>query len=120
VKTVREPLLVLDKDLHLKMANQSFLGTSRASKRRRRAGCCTSSTTVQWDIPEPRRLLEDIIPQHTEWRRTADHGVGHPRPPYSSPLEVAPAKAPGALCDDAQTAVSPSVQIARIGRTRVQ
>ena len=32
VETVREPLLVLDKDLHVKMANQSFLGTFRASK----------------------------------------------------------------------------------------
>ena len=31
VETVREPLLVLDKDLHVKMANRSFLGTFRAS-----------------------------------------------------------------------------------------
>src|SRR6476661_5501948 len=77
VETVREPLLVLDKDLHVKMANQSFLGTFRASKRETEGRLLYELGNGQWDIPELRRLLEDIIPQHTEFR---DFEVTHDFP----------------------------------------
>ena len=77
VETVREPLLVLDKDLHVKMANQSFLGTFRASKGETEGRLLYELGNGQWDIPELRRLLEDIIPQHTEFR---DFEVTHDFP----------------------------------------
>ena len=77
VETVREPLLVLDKDLHVKMANRSFLGTFRASKRETEGRLLYELGNGQWDIPELRRLLEDIIPQHTEFR---DFEVTHDFP----------------------------------------
>ena len=77
VETVREPLLVLDKDLHVKMANQSFLGTFRASKAETEGRLLYELGNGQWDIPELRRLLEDIIPQHTEFR---DFEVTHDFP----------------------------------------
>src|SRR5580765_4757426 len=77
VETVREPLLVLDKDLHVKMANQSFLGTFRASKKETEGRLLYELGNGQWDIPELRRLLEDIIPQHTEFR---DFEVTHDFP----------------------------------------
>ncbi|MGE5739038.1 MAG: PAS domain-containing sensor histidine kinase, partial [Betaproteobacteria bacterium] len=57
VETVREPLLVLDKDLHVKMANQSFLGTFRASKGETEGRLLYELGNGQWDIPELRRLL---------------------------------------------------------------
>ena len=68
VETVREPLLVLDKDLHVRMANPSFLRTFRASKAETEGRLLYELGNGQWDIPELRRLLEDIIPQHTEFR----------------------------------------------------
>ena len=77
VETVREPLLVLDKNLHVKMANRSFLGTFRASKVETEGRLLYELGNGQWDIPELRRLLEDIIPQHTEFR---DFEVTHDFP----------------------------------------
>ncbi len=77
VETVREPLLVLDKDLHVRMANQSFLETFRASKADTEGRLLYELGNGQWDIPELRRLLEDIIPQHTEFR---DFEVTHDFP----------------------------------------
>ncbi len=77
VETVREPLLVLDKDLHVKMANQSFLRTFQASKQETEGRLLYKLGNGQWDIPELRRLLEDIIPQHTEFR---DFEVTHDFP----------------------------------------
>src|SRR5271170_2944140 len=77
VETVREPLLVLDKDLHVKLANQSFLRTFRASKSETERHLLYELGNGQWDIPELRRLLEDIIPQHTEFR---DFEVTHDFP----------------------------------------
>ena len=68
VETVREPLLVLDKDLHVKMANRSFLATFKASKADTEGRLLYELGNGQWDIPALRRLLEDIIPQHTEFR----------------------------------------------------
>ena len=77
VETVREPLLVLDKDLHVKRANRSFLGTFRASKGETEGRLLYELGNGQWDIPELRLLLEDIIPQHTEFR---DFEVTHDFP----------------------------------------
>ena len=77
VETVREPLLVLDKDLHVMMANPSFLRTFRASKAETEGRLLYELGNGQWDIPELRRLLEDIIPQHTEFR---DFEVTHDFP----------------------------------------
>jgi len=77
VETVREPLLVLDKDLHVKRANRSFLSTFRASKGETEGRLLYELGNGQWDIPELRRLLEDIIPQHTEFR---DFEVTHDFP----------------------------------------
>ena len=52
VETVREPLLVLDQDLHVMMANESFLRTFRASRSwRRRATCSTNSATASGTSP---------------------------------------------------------------------
>ena len=77
VETVREPLLVLDKDLHVKMANESFLRTFRVLKLETEGHVLYELGNGQWDIPELRRLLKDIIPQHTEFR---DFEVTHDFP----------------------------------------
>jgi PAS domain-containing protein len=61
VETVREPLLVLDQDLHVMMANESFLRTFRASKVETEGHLLYELGNGQWDIAELRRLLEDII-----------------------------------------------------------
>jgi PAS domain S-box-containing protein len=77
VQTVREPLLVLEKDLHVKMVNESFLRIFRATKAETEGHLLYELGNGQWDIPDLRRLLEDIIPQHTEVR---DFEVTHDFP----------------------------------------
>jgi PAS domain S-box-containing protein len=65
VATVREPMLVLDQDLRVVMASRAFY----------RDFLTTPEATVhelfydlgdrQWDIPDLRRLLDDVLPEHT-------------------------------------------------------
>jgi PAS domain S-box-containing protein len=66
VATVREPMLVLDQDLRVVMASRAFY----------RDFLTTPEATVhellyelgdrQWDIPELRRLLDDVLPERTD------------------------------------------------------
>lgn len=77
VETVREPLLVLDATLRVRSANPAFFRTFQV----------TSGATIdhflydlgdrQWDIPELRRLLSEILP---ETKRLDDFRVEHDFP----------------------------------------
>ncbi|MGH7232979.1 MAG: sensor histidine kinase [Nitrospiraceae bacterium] len=67
-ETVREPLLVLDRDLRVRTANLSFFQTFLASKAETEQALFYELGTGQWNISTLRRLLEDIIPTHTEVR----------------------------------------------------
>jgi PAS domain-containing protein len=60
VDTVREPLLVLDKDLRVIAASRSFYETFQADRQE------TQLYTLgdgQWDIPALRTLLEKVVPE---------------------------------------------------------
>jgi two-component system, chemotaxis family, CheB/CheR fusion protein len=77
VDTVREPLLVMDADLRVKSANQSFyeifgvLATETVNQALYELG------NRQWDIPELRRLLREILP---EKKKLEDFRVDHDFP----------------------------------------
>jgi chemotaxis protein methyltransferase CheR len=64
VDTIREPLLVLDKDLRVVAASRSFFQTFRMNRQDVQGQPVYALGNGQWDIPELRLLLEGILPQH--------------------------------------------------------
>jgi signal transduction histidine kinase/DNA-binding response OmpR family regulator len=61
--TVREPLLVLDSALRVRSANTSFYQTFRVSPAETENRLIYQLGNGQWDIPDLRTLLEDIVPR---------------------------------------------------------
>jgi two-component system CheB/CheR fusion protein len=62
VDTVREPLLVLDADLRVRSANQSFYATFHVSPENTVGQLLFDLGNRQWDIPKLRALLGDVLP----------------------------------------------------------
>lgn len=65
VTTVREPLLVLNADLHVKSANRSFYETFQVRPPETEDRFVFDLGDGQWDIPALRTLLEEIVPQNS-------------------------------------------------------
>ena len=65
VDTVRESLLVLDADLHVKSANKAFYQTFKVSLADTVNNIIYNLGNGQWDIPGLRILLEDILDKDT-------------------------------------------------------
>jgi transcriptional regulator with GAF, ATPase, and Fis domain len=63
--SVREPLVVLDSDLKVVKANHSFYRTFKVNPERTEGVSIYDLGNRQWDIPELRELLEDILPQNS-------------------------------------------------------
>jgi two-component sensor histidine kinase len=63
VDTVREPVLVLDKDLRVIAASRSFYSAFRVSPEDTKGRLLLALGDGQWDIPKLRVLLEKIIPE---------------------------------------------------------
>ncbi|HEY0073656.1 MAG TPA: PAS domain-containing sensor histidine kinase [Abditibacteriaceae bacterium] len=63
VDTVREPLLILDAALRVRSANRAFYKTFQVSPEETEDHLIYELGNGQWDIPDLRTLLEDIIPQ---------------------------------------------------------
>src|ERR1700709_1192397 len=62
VDTVREPLLLLDSTLRGPSANRVFYQTFQVSADETEHHLIYELGNGQWDIPDLRRLLEDIVP----------------------------------------------------------
>ena len=60
--TMRESLLVLDDNLKVVSANDSFYRTFEATSKETEGKCIYDLGDCQWDIPKLRELLEKIIP----------------------------------------------------------
>ena len=65
VTTVREPLLVLDKDLRVVSANRSFYATFKVGPAETEGRAVYDLGDGQWDIPRLRTLLEEIVPANS-------------------------------------------------------
>jgi two-component sensor histidine kinase len=65
VDTVREPLLVLDKDLRVVAASRSFYETFQADRNETQGQLLYTLGDGQWDIPVLRTLLEKILPDES-------------------------------------------------------
>ena len=65
VDTVREPFLILDKELCVMAANESFYRTFQVEEKDTEHKFVYELGNGQWDIPQLKKLLEDILPQNT-------------------------------------------------------
>ena len=77
VATVREPLLVLDEDLRVVSANGAFYQTFGLTHKKVDHQLVYSLNKGQWDIPQLRKLLENILPKNAVFN---DFKVTHPLP----------------------------------------
>ncbi|MGJ5814797.1 chemotaxis protein CheB [Paludibaculum fermentans] len=65
VETVRQPLLVLDTDLHIKMANQAFYRTFQLSPQEAEGHSLYSLAGGSWDLPVVRNSLGSLLRSST-------------------------------------------------------
>ncbi|MFA6095494.1 MAG: PAS domain-containing protein [Candidatus Paceibacterota bacterium] len=65
VDIVREPILILDKDLRVVAANDSFYKTFQVEQKDTEKKIVYELGNGQWNIPALRKLLEEILPQNT-------------------------------------------------------
>ena len=63
VETVREPLLVLDADLKIISANRNFYRAFKVTPGETIGTFIYDLGNKQWDIPELRELLEEVLPE---------------------------------------------------------
>jgi chemotaxis protein methyltransferase CheR len=64
VDTVREPVVVLDKELRVIAASRSFYSAFKVSPEDTQGRLLYALGDGQWDIPKLRVLLDKIIPEH--------------------------------------------------------
>jgi two-component sensor histidine kinase len=64
VDTVREPLVVLDRDLRVVIASRSFYRTFGGEPGTTQGRMFYDLGDGQWNVPALKQLLEDVIPKH--------------------------------------------------------
>jgi PAS domain-containing protein len=64
VDVVRQPILILDGNFRVVAANESFYKTFKVKLKDTEGHIVYDLGNGQWDIPELRKLLEDILPKH--------------------------------------------------------
>ena len=77
VDTVREPLLILDGSLRVHSANRAFYQTFEVTQEETEARLIYELGNGQWDIPDLRTLLEDILPMSSLFN---DYEIEHEFP----------------------------------------
>lgn len=65
VDVVREPVLILNKDLRVMAANESFYRAFQVEHMDTEGRVVYELGNGQWNIPALRKLLEDILPKNT-------------------------------------------------------
>jgi len=68
VDVVREPVLILDKDLRVMIANEPFYRVFQVEAKDTEKKLVYELGNGQWDIPALRKLLEDILPKNTVFK----------------------------------------------------
>lgn len=74
INTIREPLIVLDQELRVISANHSFFEFFKVNKEETTGELIYNLGNRQWDIPQLRELLENILPQKSTFN---DYLVEH-------------------------------------------
>jgi len=65
VDVVREPVLILDKDLRVTAANEAFYRVFQVEAKDTEKKIVYELGNGQWNIPALKKLLEDILPKNT-------------------------------------------------------
>jgi hypothetical protein len=65
VDIVREPILILNKDFKIMAANECFYDTFKVLEKDTEDKIVYELGNGQWNIPALKKLLEDILPEHT-------------------------------------------------------
>ena len=65
VKTIREPLIILNKSFQVRTANKSFYSKFKTSEEETEGKTLFELGNSQWDNPSLRKLLEKILPEKT-------------------------------------------------------
>jgi two-component system, chemotaxis family, CheB/CheR fusion protein len=65
IRTVRDPLLVLNADLRVHTANEAFYRTFKVSPAESQGRLIYELGNRQWEIPRLRELLEEILPRNS-------------------------------------------------------
>ena len=65
VDVVREPVLILDKDLRVMAANEAFYRIFQVESKDTESKIVYELGNGQWNIPALKKLLEDILPKNT-------------------------------------------------------
>jgi len=65
VDVVREPVLILDEELRVLAANESFYNTFKVNVRNTEGKIVYELGNGQWDISALRKLLRDVLPKDT-------------------------------------------------------
>src|SRR4051794_17789745 len=73
-ETVREPFIILDNNLNVVSANTAFYRKFKVNKRDTEGKRIYDLGDSQWDSPELRELLENILPAH---RVLSNYAVTH-------------------------------------------
>ena len=68
VDVVREPVLVLDKDFRILVANEPFYRTFHVERADTESKIIYELGNGQWNIPALKKLLEDILPKNTSFK----------------------------------------------------
>jgi two-component system CheB/CheR fusion protein len=77
IATVHEPVLILDKNIRIKSANQSFCKIFHVTEEECLGVSLYKLGNSQWNIPQLRELLEDIVPKNIRFH---DFEVQHEFP----------------------------------------
>ena len=67
VETCTQPLVVLDAQLRVQLANRAFYESFQVTREETEQRLIYSLGNSQWDIPRLRVLLEEILPQNTSF-----------------------------------------------------
>jgi two-component system CheB/CheR fusion protein len=63
VSTIREPLIILNKDLKVRSANRAFYHTFQVKEEETEGKLLFELGSKQWAIPELKRMLEGVLPK---------------------------------------------------------
>lgn len=77
ISTLHEPMLILDNNLRVKTANESFFKKFDVNQEETEGVLLYELGNKQWDIPRLRELLEEIVPKNSYFR---DFEVTHTFP----------------------------------------
>jgi len=68
VETVREPLVILNQNLQVVKANKTFYETFQSAHHETEGRLIYDLGNGQWNIPQLRELLENVLPAHSTFR----------------------------------------------------